>query len=311
MLSAARSRLDDRARTIVRVKPWTNVYGLARTLLAVSGMATLLANPPAVLFHPAAGLEGAPSCAGAASIGIFCIAGERLELARWASVVILGVVASGWRPRLTAITHWWVAWSVMSAVTIQDGGDQVHAVLALLLVPMALTDPRRSHWSPAGEAGDVRRLVARSALAVIKLQVAVLYLVAGLSKFGVEEWADGTALWYWFVDPVFGTPEAVVRVMSASLPLVAMTYGVMVFESALGIALLMDVRLRRWFLAAGIAFHAGIGVLIGLPTFSTTMIAALLLYLVPSGTWLRLGRASEARGPAGGRRLTAVVARPA
>ncbi len=37
-----------------------------------------------------------------------------------------------------------------------DGGDQVAATLALLLVPVALTDPRRSHWQGTGTGGSGR-----------------------------------------------------------------------------------------------------------------------------------------------------------
>ena len=33
-------------------RPWTNVYGVARSLLAAATLLTLVANPAGQLFHP-------------------------------------------------------------------------------------------------------------------------------------------------------------------------------------------------------------------------------------------------------------------
>ena len=38
---------------------------------------------------------------------------------------------------ITAIPHWWISWSFITSVTVQDGGDQITAVLSLLLVPVS------------------------------------------------------------------------------------------------------------------------------------------------------------------------------
>jgi hypothetical protein len=46
-----------------------------------------------------------PSCSNFGVIGIYCLLNPYLEVAKWLSIVILAVVASGWRPRYKALFH--------------------------------------------------------------------------------------------------------------------------------------------------------------------------------------------------------------
>ncbi len=89
--------------------PWTNVYGLARTIMALATAATLAINEAEILFKPALGVTEYPACTN--TVSIFCLVPNTylwLNILRWICVVILLVVASGWRPRITAIFHWWI-----------------------------------------------------------------------------------------------------------------------------------------------------------------------------------------------------------
>src|ERR1700683_1844752 len=85
----------------VRSNPWTNVYGLGRTLLAAGTATTLAFSSSSTLFRPAWGVHEFPICPGLSRIGLFCIGSHHLEITRWIAVIILLVVASGWRPRIT------------------------------------------------------------------------------------------------------------------------------------------------------------------------------------------------------------------
>src|SRR5699024_3242820 len=99
------------------------------------------------IFAPVLGRDVAPYCSGIDAISVFCLfPREQLTLIRWLCVVVLLVIASGWRPRWTALPHWWIAFSVFNSISIPDGGDQAAALLTLMLVPVLLTDPRRWHW---------------------------------------------------------------------------------------------------------------------------------------------------------------------
>jgi antimicrobial peptide system SdpB family protein len=287
------TRLGAAARSWAGVSPWTNVYGLARTLLALSTLGTLLFTASSSLFRPAAGFPDVPNCGGLAGASLFCLVpADQLWLGRLIAIVLLAVVASGWRPQLTAIPHWWVAVSFQASSIIPDGGDQLNAVLTLLILPIALTDRRRWHWhEPAATGADsghryaVIALIAWSAALVIRIQVAGVYLQSSVAKLGVEEWADGTALHYWLRDPYFGAPgwlaPMVQAVAAHPVGALALTWGTLVLEFALVLGLIAKRAVRPYLLAAGIALHLSIAVLMGLWSFSIVMIAALVLFLRP------------------------------
>jgi antimicrobial peptide system SdpB family protein len=281
--------------------PWTNVYGVGRSMLAVASAITLATTHSGYLFVPGGGSTHTPNCDGAASVGLFCVASAHLEVARWLAVIGLLVVASGWRPRWTALLHWMIAFSIQNNVTVVDGGDAAALSLATLLLPIALTDDRRWHWqaTPPRTAGgplpvglEVRRIVALFGWSLLRLQVCVIYFHAAIGKFAVEEWVDGTALWYFATNRLFGMNDAL---LSLSMPifkspilLPLLTWGSLILESFLAAGLLMKKRYRGWLLAFGIVFHAGIILMFGLVSFAITMFAALIVYLRPFDRPFRL-----------------------
>jgi antimicrobial peptide system SdpB family protein len=288
--------------------PWTNVYGTARTLLALCTLGTITFSSTATLFRPALGVPPAPYCDGIAAGSIYCLVpGDALGVARLVSIAVLVLAASGWRPRWTAVPQWWVTASLAVSSTIPDGGDQIAGLATLLLLPLCLTDPRRWHWqAPPGPdhagATPALRVVAWSAVLVVRVQVAGIYLQAAVAKFGVEEWADGTALYYWMTDPAFGAPgwaEGLVAPVITSSAVVALTYGAMLLELVLFTALVMPRQ--RWgpLLVAGLVFHGAIAVLMGLLSFGFAMAGCLLVYLRPADQPLRPpARLTAARLPA-------------
>ncbi len=98
-----------------------------------------------------------------------------------------------------------------------------------------------------------------------------VYLHAAIAKFGVEEWADGTALWYWSRQQVFGFPEHL-RALTDSLFSVGWivggaTYSVLALEMFLGLAVLMSRRWKALAMTLGFVFHLGIALALGLISF--------------------------------------------
>lgn len=278
-------------RWVANARPWTNVYGAARSLLALATATTLMVNPAGVLFRPlAGGVDQVPlALNGLQRLGLFALFGEpRLDLARWVAAAILVVVASGWRPRWTAVPHWWISLSLQMNAVMVDGGDQVTAVLTLLLLPIALTDPRRWHWQegpPPAQTSAARRLTAVFALLLIRIQVAGIYFHAAVGKFAVPEWANGTALYYWILHPDFGVcswlAPVVAPVLRNGYGVVSLTWAVLAAEYALSLGLFVPRRAWPALLGLGVALHAGIIVIHGLVSFSMAMFAALILYLRP------------------------------
>jgi antimicrobial peptide system SdpB family protein len=199
------------------------------------------------------------------------------------------VVASGWRPRYTAIFHWWISFSLNSSAIIVDGGDQVTAVLTLLILPIALTDDRRWHWQSLSNTGSLttyqalKRVTALTALVAVRVQVSIVYFHAAVGKLAVQDWVNGTVLYYWLTDPRVG----LARWLKALVPLLEtpfvaiITWSVICLEFFLFMALVMPKPAWKYLLRAGIAFHGAIALAMGLVSFSTAMIAALILYLRP------------------------------
>lgn len=285
MLARLHAALTRQLRTRT---PWGPAYALARTVLAAATLGTLLCNEAHVLFRPAAGQDQFPVCRDVGAYGLFC-QGAELDVLRWVAIVGLALVMSGWRPRLTGVLHWWIAASLNLNATVVDGGEQVAAVLTLLLVPVTLTDPRRNHWHPCPSYEEqprpYARLVALVALLLITVQVCFIYAHASIAKFGVAQWSNGTAMYYWLTSGNFSAPQwlrpLVVPLVSNGFVLTLLTWSVLLLEYMLGAAPMMPRGPRVVLFWSGVAMHVGILVVQGIASFAVTMLAALILAVWP------------------------------
>ncbi len=305
------ARLGAAARRSAVTDRWTNVYGLSRSFFALGSALTLAVTDPTTLFAPIPGFLDPPKCEGvASSIGLFCLVpDDGLDVARRLAVVVLLVVATGWRPRITGVVHWWISFSFVASTTIQDGGDQVAAIVTLLLIPWTLTDRRKWHWArpdPSAKPRPTAGLLVFACYALVRIQIAVVYFHSFTAKLTVDKWLDGTALYYFVQDPIVGAPSWLQPVVFAALrfPVVAaaMTWGALLIELTLALALVMHRRWWRPLLVVGILFHLSIALVVGAASFSIAMTAALILYLRPPET--EFGRLYRLRVP---RRLRELV----
>ncbi len=274
--------------------PWTNAYGLGRSLMALGTFLTLAFNPMQYLFRPGSGVPASISCdALAGHVSMFCLVpAHSLGLVRLAACAVLLVIMSGWRPQLTAPLHWWISWSFYASARTADGGDQVAAVLTLIMLPLALTDTRTWVWQAAAPARSaLRNTVALACLFLLQIQIAAIYFDACIEKPRLAEWADGTNMYYILANNIFGAPHYLSSVMSAitTTPAVALlTWSVLLLEFVLGIAMLLPPWARRIALYVGLLFHVGIALFLGITTFGIIMMGALFIGVTPAG-WT-LGR---------------------
>ncbi|MEM4379995.1 MAG: hypothetical protein QXL01_04840 [Thermoplasmatales archaeon] len=272
---------------------WSNSYGLARTLIALATAITLIFNSRWVLFKIGPGILDVPKC-DSLGISLFCLLNNNLLLAQILCIGVLLVIASGWRPKYTALFHWWISYSFSSSVSIVDGGDHIATILTTLLIPVCLTDERKWHWKKEPYQMDrngssitirIKSIIAQLTIVAIQVQIAAIYLHAAIAKISVTDWTNGTVLYYWFNHPVFGAPlwlSALLKpIVSSSYLLTYITWGVMLFELCLFSGLFMSKKFKAYFLTCGISFHFGIFLIHGLFTFFLVMAAALILYLRP------------------------------
>lgn len=287
------------AQQIARLNPWTNVYGLGRSLVAMATMLTLATTPPSAMWSPF--FENATDPLGCQGIreriALFCVLpADRLTIAHWLAVAALVVVASGWRPRLTGVVHWWISFSMLASAT-RDGGEQVAALITLFLIPWTLTDDRAWHWQAPTASSDLRpraAVIAHVAHALVRLQLMVVYLHSGVTKFGPAEWTDGTAVFYWVHDPIVGSSplfEPLVFPLVGWRPmLVVITWAAILAEFVLVAALVIPRRWRWPLFWLGVVLHGGIALVLGVTSFSIAMIGGLVLYLRPLDEPFRLPR---------------------
>lgn len=287
------SSIGGSARAFSVRAPWGTAYGLARSVIACGTLLTLIVNPAAYLFRPLAGVSDSVGCSGAAvHLSLFCLASpSHLDAMRYVAILILAVVASGWRPRYTGALHWWISSSLWISGRVTDGGDQIAAVVTLLLLPLTLTDDRAWHWhtptaAELAHCSVVRKLVGSSAVLSIRVQMGLLYFHSCIAKFAVPEWTDGTAMYYWFNDNYTGLPGYLRPLFEPLLhsPMVALlTWSVLLLELLLASALFWPLRARRALLPVALAFHLGIAWFLGIFSFAIAMMGALLIYLSASG----------------------------
>jgi antimicrobial peptide system SdpB family protein len=286
-------RINALAKYYGNLDPWTNVYGLARTILATGTFLVLTFNSTDVLFFSFASTNASGNFS-IKDIGLFYLLGYNLLwLSKTLSLIALSLVIIGWKPRLTGILHWYISYSFFTACPIIDGGDQVISIITLLLIPVTLLDQRKWHWNlpkhiysqTTGE--DFKRLFTWSMFLIIRIQVAVIYFHSAIAKMEVTEWINGTDTYYWFVNPIHGAATwlrpFVYDVMSSASSVVLITWGTIILELILAVSIFMTRGKFTWkiLLISGITLHFGIVIIHGLISFFCAMSASLILYLYP------------------------------
>src|SRR5699024_385596 len=269
--------------------PWTNVYGLARSLIALATLLTLLINDAEIFFRPTSDNDLYPNCSNS-SMSIFCLVPPDyfyLNIVRWVCIILLAVIISGWRPRITGIIHWWIAYSLLSSGVTLDGGENVAAVLTFLMITLTLSDPRKNHWKKVELKNNEMiygRIIAFININFIRVQVAIIYFHSVIAKLNVPEWIDGTAVWYYIQSPMIGFNDFLNSIFSfvttTELVLIP-TWGTLILQTVIVMALFAPKRNWRYFLISAILMHEVFALLLGLFSFSLIMLGALILYLRP------------------------------
>jgi len=259
---------------------FTSLYGIARSFIAFGLLATFMFNQTNILFDEHlfnVGTEGRF----VDSINFFYLFEyKQLWLAEIFAAIVLIIVISGFFPRLTGILHWWVAFSFNNAASIVDGGDQIASVLVFMLIPVTLLDNRKNHFFIPVTQYWLSKMVGNFFLRVIiPIQMAIVYYHAAIGKlYALEEWRNGTAVYYFTQDPIFGSD--LLSILSATNFVLLFTWGTILLEFVLGGCLFMSYSLKRYFLPLAFFFHLSIAFSFGLFSFMFSMLGGLCIYLL-------------------------------
>lgn len=270
-------------RKLDEEKPSFLIVGLARTCLAIGSLITLIFSSPAVLFDEK-GYNSLNLNSSHDYVNLFFYFGfNNIYYYYIICIIILIIVISGYFPRYTGILHWIVSFSIFRSAMILEGGDQITVIITFLLIPLTLSDTRNNHWDTT-ESKSVHYLLANISWVLIRLQLALLYYQSGVEKiYKLEEWRNGTAIYYFFNDPVFGYSDWAEPLLHGLLLngyiVSALTWGTLLLEIVLFGCLFMRKKKRARLLIISIFFHLGIAVLLGLVSFFFAMAGGLVLYL--------------------------------
>ncbi|WP_436498462.1 sporulation-delaying protein SdpB family protein [Actinokineospora sp. HUAS TT18] len=265
-----------------RFDPRTRWYAVGRSMLALATLSIVVATPDSALFPYLTAQPEGPRCDGLRSLSLWCVGGgspAALTIARVVTVLVLVLVAAGYRPRWTCVPHWYATVSVGVSVYVPNGGDRAAQVATLLLIPLCIGDHRRWHWTtPTAPPPPWSGGSAYAAHLALRLQVAIIYGHAAVAKLTEAIWRDGTAVHYAMQDAYFGAPDGLLRLVESVPGLVfALTWGAIALEVVIAVAVLGGPRTRTVALTCGVALHTAFAAAFGLISFALVMISVLTI----------------------------------
>lgn len=270
------------------LNPWTNIYGISRSILAFGLLLTILISKNSSIYYDSSASGNLIMPSNIQNIGLFNIFIDNLLLAQVIAVIVLLWVISGFLPQLSCFFQWWVTFSFMISSPTIEGGDQINNILCLLLIPVCVLDNRKNHWHRKKNVfAPKRKLLCWSCYFIIILQISIIYFHACIAKLAVPEWLNGTAVYYWATHNIFGVNNALkdtmIYLLSYSIFVILATWGTILLELLLFSWIFMKRNTWNWkiLLLIGILFHFMIVFFHGLVSFFLAMLGALILYLVP------------------------------
>lgn len=222
-----------------------------------------------------------------------------VKMALLAAVALLYML--GWRMRIVSplFVYLWLGFSTLNPTVLNTGHYQTFRVLIIFMLFADLSrrwslDERRRRKNSARGRGNtgllripglgslprwVPNLFNNAAVLLIGAQICIIYVMSAWWKLRGTMWIDGTASYYalridelqlipWVNDLAWSLPAGVFVASWLAV------YGQLFFPLML---------LNRWTRILGLVIvtgmHAAIGILLALPFFSLTMIAADMIFI--------------------------------
>ncbi|WP_103867217.1 hypothetical protein [Aquimarina sp. I32.4] len=261
-------------------------YALLRSILALSTLLTIIINSTDILFPVFIENNNLVySKIIISNINFSNLIFENIFWFKIIAIVVLLLVISGIYPRITGVLHFLISYLFFNTSIAIDGGDQICSNITFLLIPMTLIDNNINHWGYSRKMNSTfGKTIFCSFSFLICIQICVVYLHSAIAKFNVEEWVNGTAIWYWFRHEIFGANYFILTIVNFCLQnsyvLYFFNYSVIVLEILIAMMLFVDKRkfLPKIIFTLSVSFHLLIILIHGIFSFALIMIGCLAFY---------------------------------
>ncbi|EGQ3991741.1 TPA: hypothetical protein I1641_001639 [Staphylococcus pseudintermedius] len=268
----------------IALSPYTKTIAIVRTIIASSTLMTLIFNPTSILFKKVSGIENPPICDTYTKYTAFCILNNshtNLTITKWFVVVALFFIILGYFPQILGILHFYIAYSIQNTMVTIDGGEQVTMVITFWLMLISLFDNRINHWHKPNEHLSYNKAIGWALMIVLKVQIAYLYLNSAITKMKNREWLDGSAVYYYLNDNLYGIPIPIYNFFTFVLetPLVSVvTWGTLIIQLLIFASILAQSKVKKIMFIIAITMHELFALFMGLVSFSLIMFAVLYFY---------------------------------
>lgn len=203
----------------------------------------------------------------------------------------LGILAAllftvGFMTKITAVFNFILLWSIQHAnVLILDGGDNIMRIILLYLLFANMSAcfsidsmRKKGRMAVASSKHTVSNALHNLAVLASILQLCLMYLSSGSHKMMGEMWTNGTALYYILQVGEYSHPFFQQIISSSEILLLIGAYSAIFVQLAFPF-LLLNRYTKYVAMVSVLCLHAGIGIVMGLFTFSATMMSMQLLML--------------------------------
>lgn len=195
-------------------------------------------------------------------------------------VAILFII--GYKGYLIGILNYILTFSfIEKGNLITDGGDNLMYLLLFYLLFANTTayfsvDSKKRLNNKNSNLRNLQNMLSNFSVIACIIQVCILYFISGLYQVQGEVWSNGTALYYITQVDVFSNPTLTKYFLNNEYLSVIFTYASILVKLAFPF-LILNKNTRVFAVISIVSFHIGIGLFMGLVTFSLTMICTELL----------------------------------
>ncbi|MDC1175246.1 hypothetical protein OAT67_07610 [Bacteriovoracaceae bacterium] len=165
---------------------------------------------------------------------------------------------------------------------ILDGGNNLIHIFLFFLIFVNI-DSKLERFQPNIPIPDINK----SLLLLLRIQLCLVYLVAGVNKIRVELWSEGTALFYTLSVPDYSLPFIYNNISEIPISLIVITnYLVILYQISFSF-LVWSKLFKNYILLFGLLFHTAIALIMGLPSFAGALLACYFVFIDLSKLELR------------------------